>query len=97
MSFYEIRGVTIAQKGQIAIPKKPWDRSGFKIESKVVLLAYEDRLELRPIDQIGEGIAGAIASEKVLAKDWNSEEDEKNMEKPMKGSVVAVPFPSSDL
>ena len=77
MNLYEIRSVTITQKGQIAIPKKLRDKKGFKIGSKVALLAYGDRLELWPIDQISESIASAIASEKVLAKDWNSKEDEK--------------------
>jgi AbrB family looped-hinge helix DNA binding protein len=77
MNLYEIKSVTITQKGQIAIPKKLRAKKGFKIGSKVALLAYADRLELRPIDQISESIASAIASEKVLAKDWNSKEDEK--------------------
>ena len=69
----EIKSATITEKGQIAIPKNIRQQEGFKKGSKIAILAYKDRIELRPMDQIET----TIASEKVLSKDWNSKEDEK--------------------
>ena len=45
--------------------------------SKVAVLAFEDKVELRPMKQISEKIFTAVASEKVLAKDWSSKEEDK--------------------
>ena len=73
----EIRTITITDKGQITIPIEMRKREGFEVGSKVAILAFEDHVELRPIKQISEKMATAIASEKVLAKDWNSKDDEK--------------------
>ena len=77
MPLLEIKSATITEKGQIAIPKGIRDTEGFKIGSKVAILAFKDRVELRPMKQISEKMATALASEKVLAKDWNSKEDDK--------------------
>ena len=77
MPLIEIRTATITEKGQIAIPKHIRETEGFETGTKVVIMAFEDHVELRPIKQISEKMATAIASEKSLAKDWNSEEDEK--------------------
>ena len=71
----EMKSATITQKGQIAIPKDI--RKWFKIGSKVAILAFEDRVELRPMKQISEKMFTAIATEKSLAKDWNSKRDDK--------------------
>ena len=77
MSLIEIKSATITEKGQIAIPKHIREIEGFKTGSKIVILAFEDHLELRSMEQINENMSTAIASEKVLAKDWNSKEEEK--------------------
>lgn len=77
MSLIEIKSATITEKGQIAIPKVVRDIEGFKEGSKVAILAFEDHVELRPMKQINEKMFTAIASEKSLAKDWNSKEDDK--------------------
>ncbi len=73
----EIKSATITEKGQIAIPKDVREMEGFEVGSKITILAYQDRIELRPIKQIDEKISTAIASEKSLAKDWLSKEDEE--------------------
>jgi AbrB family looped-hinge helix DNA binding protein len=73
----EIRSVTITEKGQIVIPKELRKMKGFKKGEKIAILAYDNRIELRPIEQINEGIGTYIASEKSLAKSWNSKEDDK--------------------
>ncbi len=77
MPLLEIKSTTITEKGQIAIPKDIRKIKGFKTGSKVAILSFEDHIELRPMKQISEGMATIIASEKSLAKDWNSKEDEE--------------------
>lgn len=77
MPLIEVKTAKITEKGQIAIPKDIRDLEGFKEGSKVAILAFEDRIELRPMNQVSERMFTALASEKSLAKDWNSKEDEE--------------------
>ena len=77
MPLIEVKTAKITEKGQIAIPKDIRDMEGFKKGSKVAILAFEDRIELRPMEQLKEKLFTALASEKTLAKDWNSKEDEE--------------------
>ena len=77
MTLVEIKSVKITKKGQIAIPKDLRDMEGFKVGSKIAILAFDNRIELRPIDQVNERMFTALATEQVLAKDWNSKEDEE--------------------
>ena len=77
MPLIEMKTVTITGKGQIAIPKDIRALEGFKEGSKIAILAYEDRIELRPLKQINERMFTALASENTLAKDWNSKEDDE--------------------
>jgi len=68
----QMKTITITEKGQIAIPKE-LRKNLFKNGKKIVLIAFKDHLELRPIEQIFP----ALMSEKSLAKEWLSKEDEK--------------------
>ena len=77
MPLLEIKSAKITKKGQIAIPKHIRDIEGFKEGSRIAILAFDNRIELRPMNQIDERMFTALATEKILAKDWNSEEDEK--------------------
>ncbi len=77
MSLLEIKSATITAKGQISIPKEIRTVEGFKVGSKIAILAYQDHVELRPMGQINKRIDTAFASQKVLAKDWDSKEDEE--------------------
>ena len=77
MSLMEIKTATITEKGQIAIPRYIRKTEGFRKGSKVAILAFKDHVELRPMKQISEKMATALVSEKSLAKDWNSKEDEE--------------------
>lgn len=77
MPLVEIKSVKITKKGQIAIPKHIRDIGGFKEGSKIAILAFDNRIELRPMNQVDERMFSALATEKVLAKDWNSKEDEE--------------------
>jgi len=77
MPLLEMKTSKITSKGQIAIPKDIREKEGFKEGTKVAILAFEDRIELRPLSQISEKMFTALASEKSLAKDWLSKEDEE--------------------
>ena len=77
MPLIEVKTAKITEKGQIAIPKDIRVMGGFKEGSKVAILAFEDRIELRRMEQINEKMFTALASEKSLAKDWNSKEDDE--------------------
>ena len=67
----------ITSKGQIALPKDIRELEGFKEGTKVAILAFENRVELRPLKQVNEKMFTTLASEKSLAKDWLSKEDEE--------------------
>ena len=77
MPLIEIKTVKITSKGQIAIPKDIRDKEGFKEGAKIALLAFKDRIELRPLKQVNEKLLLTLASEKSLARDWLSKEDEE--------------------
>jgi len=77
MEIKEIKTVTITEKGQIAIPKIIRMLEGFKEGSKISMVAYEDKIELRPMKKISEGLSRALLSESALAKDWNNPEEDE--------------------
>ncbi|MBI5872122.1 AbrB/MazE/SpoVT family DNA-binding domain-containing protein [archaeon] len=75
----DIRSATITQKGQICIPHIARRLAGFKEGTKISVVVFSDRVELRPLKK--EKMSGALlcmlASEKALAKNWLSKEDEE--------------------
>lgn len=76
MTLLKVKCLKMNSKGRITIPKDLRDEK-FKESHKVALLAYEDRIEIRPISYVSEKLGTALASEKSLAKNWgNSREDE---------------------
>jgi len=77
MPLLEMKSGTITKKGQISIPRRIRDIEGFKEGSRIAILAYDDRIELRSMKQIDAKMYTAFASEKVLAKDWNSKEEDE--------------------
>ena len=82
MPLLEIKTAKITEKGQIAIPKDIREIEGFKEGSKIAVLAYSDHIELRPLSKIKkldlkEGIITALLSEKSLAKEWNTKEEDE--------------------
>ena len=77
MEIKEIKTVTITEKGQIVIPRIARMSKGFEEGSKITLIVFEDRIELKPINQINEGFSRALISESAFAKDWNSKEDDE--------------------
>ncbi|MBI2564398.1 AbrB/MazE/SpoVT family DNA-binding domain-containing protein [Candidatus Woesearchaeota archaeon] len=77
MALLEIKTTKITDKGQISIPKDIREKKGFKEGQKLAVIAFENRIELIPLKEFNEKMFTAFASEKSLAKDWLSEEDEK--------------------
>jgi AbrB family looped-hinge helix DNA binding protein len=73
----EIKTTKITSKGQISIPKILRKSKGFKEGDKLAIITYEDRIELRPLFQVNEKMETAYSSEKLLSKDWNSEEEDE--------------------
>ena len=77
MALIEIKTTKITGKGQIAIPKNIRHIEGFREGTQIAVLAFEDRIELRPVSQLNEKMFTLLASEQALAKDWLSKEDEE--------------------
>jgi len=67
----------ITEKGQIAIPKEMREQEGFGEGSKIVILTYDDRMEIRSMQRTNEKLESAFASEKVLGRDWNTKEEDE--------------------
>ncbi|MBS3105780.1 AbrB/MazE/SpoVT family DNA-binding domain-containing protein [Candidatus Woesearchaeota archaeon] len=83
MTLKELKTVKITSKGQIAIPKDIRKMEGFKEGSKLALLAFNDHVEIRPLEYLKkadlrkEGISNYIMSESSLAKEWLTEEEDE--------------------
>jgi len=75
----EIRTATITQKGQISIPSIARQLAGFKEGTKISVVVYADKVELRPFqkEKLNDSLMGMLASEEALAKNWLSKEDEE--------------------
>jgi AbrB family looped-hinge helix DNA binding protein len=73
----EIKTATITDKGQICIPQDARHLAGFKKGSKVSIIVYTDRVELRPMKQLSERLFPALVSEEALAKNWNTKEEDE--------------------
>ena len=69
----------IMKDGQINIPLNVRARVGFKEGSRVSVVAYDDRVELRPVedDELSDAMACVIASEEVLAEAWDTPEEDE--------------------
>ena len=77
MPLLEMRTVTITEKGQIVIPKDFRKLEGFKEGTKIAILAFDNKVELRPLKQFNEKMFPALVSEKSLAKDWLTKEEDE--------------------
>ena len=61
----DIRTVKITSKGQISIPSVVRARAGFEEGAKVNVIAYNDRVELRPMkkEKLSDSMMAMLASE----------------------------------
>lgn len=80
----DIRTITITGKGQVAIPKELRLAEGFKEGQRVAIIAFGDRLEIRPLEQVrkavnlpGFGAKASLASERTLAKAWTRKREDR--------------------
>ena len=75
----DIRTATITQKGQICIPNVARNLAGFREGTKISVVVFNDRVELRPLkkEKMNDAMLCMLASEKALAKNWMSKEDEE--------------------
>jgi len=75
----DIRTATITQKGQICIPNIARTLAGFKEGTKISVVVYSDRVELRPLkkEKMSDAMLSMLASEEVLAKAWNTKEEDE--------------------
>ncbi len=75
----EIKTATITKKGQICIPNIARNLIGLKEGSKISIIAYPDRVELRPLqkNKISDATLSMLASEEVLAEAWDSPEEDE--------------------
>lgn len=75
----EIRTVRITSKGQISIPSAVRARAGFEEGAKISVVAYNDRVELRPMKKkkMSDAMMAMLASEEVLAEAWNTPEEDE--------------------
>ena len=75
----EIRTVKITRKGQVSIPSAIRAKAGFEEGAKINIIAYDDRVELRPMkkEKLSEVMMGYIISEEALAKSWDTPEEDE--------------------
>jgi len=73
----DIRTATITEKGQICIPNVARNLAGFKEGTKISIVVYSDRVELRPMKKMSDAMLSMLASEEVLAEAWNTPEEDE--------------------
>ncbi|MBS3163371.1 AbrB/MazE/SpoVT family DNA-binding domain-containing protein [Candidatus Woesearchaeota archaeon] len=75
----EIKTVTITEKGQICIPITARNLDGFKEGSKISIIVYNNKVELRPLkkEKMNDALMCMLMSEEVLSKNWLSKKDEE--------------------
>ena len=73
----DIRTVKITDKGQICIPSVARNLAGFGKGTKVSIIVYADRVELRPLKKLNEEMLPALISEEVLAEAWDTPEEDE--------------------
>ncbi|MAH49523.1 AbrB family transcriptional regulator [Candidatus Pacearchaeota archaeon] len=77
MKIKEIRTAKITDKGQVCIPSVARTLEGFQIGSKVSIIVYEDKVEIKPLQKISEDLFPALATEEVLAEAWDTPEEDE--------------------
>ena len=73
----DIRTATLTSKGQICIPNAARNLVGFKKGTKISVIVYSDRVELKPMNKINEDMLPALISEEVLAEAWDTPEEDE--------------------
>lgn len=77
MDIIEMKTAKITNKGQISIPKDIRQLEGFKQGSKVAILAFKNKIEIRPLKEVDYDELSLLIAEKTFAKDWLSKEEDE--------------------
>ena len=78
----EVEIITVSKKGQVVLPKNIRTQLHIHQGSKLLLIQKKDKITLSKVDsliekELSEKKFTLLASEKSLAKDWLSKEEEK--------------------
>ena len=74
----QVEIITVSKKGQVVLPKKVREKMGVSQGSKLLLIEKEGRATLSKLDTLLKDKSFTLlASEKSLAKDWLSKEEEE--------------------
>lgn len=74
----EVEIITVSEKGQIVLPKKVRDEMRVSKGCKLLLVEKQGKVTLTKADNLLKGnLFTMLASEKALAKDWLSDEEEE--------------------
>lgn len=76
MTLIDMKSATITAKGQVSLPKTLREQAGIIEGSKVAILSYEDRIEIRPLRVVEQSMETAFASEASLSKEWNNSKED---------------------
>lgn len=72
-----MKSVTITDKGQIALPKEIQKNKNFSSGKKLVVLTFENKIELRPFENFSKSMQNTLLSEDSLKKGWLTKKEEK--------------------
>ena len=78
----DVAVITLSENGQVVLPKRTRDKWQLKKGDQLILIEENERMVLTKVSHMirtdvrGESLQNAIASEKVLAKDWNFSGDD---------------------
>ncbi len=74
----QVEIITVSKKGQVVLPKKTREEMAIEQGSKLLLVEKSGKIILTKVDQLlEEEFSTMLASEKSLAKDWLSKEEEE--------------------
>lgn len=75
-----VKTIKVSDKGQISIPQDIREEIGIKKGDELILIEDKGKIMLERPEKIAKNILNSftvLASEKSLAKDWLSKEDEE--------------------
>ncbi|MDO8633828.1 MAG: AbrB/MazE/SpoVT family DNA-binding domain-containing protein [archaeon] len=78
----QVEIITVSKKGQVVIPKNVREQLQIRQGSKLLLVQKNNKVTLSKVDSLlqeekQEKLYTALASEKALAKDWLSKEEDE--------------------
>jgi len=78
----QVEIITVSKKGQVVLPKNVREQMHIGDGSKLLLVQKDNKVTLSKVDSLlkeddHEKLVTALASEKALAKDWLSKEEDE--------------------